>query len=86
MLTPNSAEVTWDRSPRATGYLISYTTTASCAGDKNARVDDGDTTSHILTNLVENAPYIITVQSFTGTGRYSDPSTSVSIITPKAGN
>ena len=32
------------------------------------------------------APYIIAVQGLTGTGRYSDPSTSVSIITPKAGN
>ena len=86
MLTPNSVKVTWDRSPRATGYLISYTTTASCAGDKNARVNDGDTTSHILTNLVENAPYMITVQSLTGTGRYSDTSTSVSVIIRKAGN
>ena len=86
MLTPNSVKVTWDQSPRATGYLISYTTTASCAGNKDARVDDGETTTHILINLVENAPYIITVQALTGTGRYSDQSTSVSIITPKAGN
>ena len=85
MLTPNSVEVTWDQSSGVAGYLISCTSPASYAGGKNVMVNGGDTTSHTLTNLVENTPYVITVQSLDGDGRKSDCSTEVSIITQKAG-
>ena len=85
VLTPNSVEVTWDQSPDVTGYLISCTSPASYAGDKSVTVNGGDATSHTLTNLVENTPYDITVQSITKDGRKSDHSTEVSIIMLKAG-
>ena len=85
MLTPHSVEVTWDQSPDVTGYLISCTSTASYAGSKNVLVNDGNTTSCILTNLVENTPYEITVQGLTKDGRRTDHSTEVSKITQKAG-
>ena len=85
VLTPNSVEVTWDQSPEVTGYFISCTSTALYAGVKNAIVHGGDTTSHILTKLVENTPYEISVQGLTSDGRKSDPSTGESIITQKAG-
>ena len=87
VLTPYSVEVTWDQSPDhdVTGYLISCTTTASYAGDKSVTVNVGDTTSHTITDLVENTPYDIIVQSITRDGRKSDYSTEVSIITQKAG-
>ena len=85
VLTPNSVEVTWDQSPDVTGYFISCTSPASYAGVKNVIVYGGDTTSHALTNLVENTPYDITVQGLTRDGRKSDHSDEESIVTPKAG-
>ena len=85
VLTPNSVIVTWDQSSEITGYFISCTSPVSYAGVKNAMVHGGDTTSHILTKLVENTPYEIRVQGLTSDGRKSDPSTEKSIITQKAG-
>ena len=85
MLTPNSVKVTWDRSPAITDYLISCTSTAAYAGGKNVIENGGDTTSHTLTNLVENTPYDITVQGLTGDGRKSDYSTKILITTQKVG-
>ena len=84
VLTPKSVEVTWDQSSGATGYLISCISPASYAGGKTAIVNV-DTTSHTLTNLVENTPYVITVQSLTRDGRKSDYSMEVPIATQKAG-
>ena len=85
MVTANSVQVTWDQSPDVTGYLISCTSPASYAGNKIVTVNGDDTTSHMLTGLVENTPYIITVQGLTGDGRKSDHSTKVSVTTQKAG-
>ena len=83
--TPHSVEVTWDQSSDFTGYLVSCISTASYAGAKIEIVKGGDTTSHTLTNLVENTPYNITVQGLTKDGTKSDYSTKVSISTGKAG-
>ena len=85
MLTPNSVEVTWDQLSGVTGYFVSCTTTASYAGNKNAVITGGNTTSHTLTDLVENTPYDITVLGLTRDGRNSECSTEVSIITQKTG-
>ena len=84
-IEPNSVEVTWDQSPGVTGYLISCTSPAVYAGNKNVIVNDGDITSYILTNMVENTHYDISVQGITKGGRKSDCSTEVSITIQKAG-
>ena len=83
-LTPHEVEVTWDQLLGATGYFISYTSPASYAGGKTTVVNV-DTTSHTLTNLVENTPYHITVQGLNRDGRKSDHSIKVSVTTQKAG-
>ena len=85
MLTPNSVEVTWDKSPDAIGYIILCTTTASYAGGKSVIVNGSDTTSHTLTNLIENTLYVITVQGLTRDGRKSPCSDEVSVKTSTAG-
>ena len=85
VLTPNQVKVTWDQSPKVTGYFISCTSPASYAGVKNAVVNGGNVTNHIITKLVENTPYYITVQGLTSDGRKSDPSTEKTLITQKTG-
>ena len=85
MLTADSVEVTWDRSSDFTGYLVSCTSPASYAGAKSSIVNGGDTTSHILANLVENTLYVITVQGFTRDGRKSPCSDEVKAETFTAG-
>ena len=87
MSTPNSVEVTWDQSPNhdVTGYLVSCSSTASYAGNKNVIVNGGDTTSYNITDLVENTPYVITVQGLTSDGGKSDYSDDLPIITKKDG-
>ena len=85
VLTSNSVEVTWDQLSSTSDYLISCTSLASYAGNKSVVVNGCDTTSHVLTNLVENTPYDITVQGLTRDGRESDYSTGVLITTQKAG-
>ena len=85
VLTPHSAEVTWDQSSDFIGYFVLCTSTASYAGAKNATLKGSETTCYTLTNLVENTPYDITVQGVSKDGRKSDHGTKVSIITQKAG-
>ena len=85
MLTFNSIEITWDQSPDVTGYLISCTSPAGYAGNKNVIVNDGDTTRHILRNLVENTPYNIIIQGIARDGTKSKHSNEVSIRTTTAG-
>ena len=85
VLTPNSVEVTWDQPFGVTGYLISCTSLVSYAGNKNVMVNGGDKTSHTFTDLVENTPYNITLQSLTRNGRESEHSNLVSIKTATAG-
>ena len=50
-------------SPNPTGYLISYTTTASYTSGGNVTVNGHSTTSHILSNLEEGTFYTITVRT-----------------------
>ena len=85
MLTPNSVEVTWDQSSDATGYFISCTSPALYAGGKNVTVNGGDTKRHTLTDLVENTPYVITVQDISRDGRKGPCSNEVSIKTSTVG-
>ena len=81
--TPRSVEVTWYPSPSSniTGYLISYTTSASYTSGGNVTVNGRDTTSHTLTNLEENTLYTITVQATTDDNRMSAYSNEVSVTT-----
>jgi len=66
--TPRNVEVTWDQSSSsaATGYLISYTTTASYTSGRSVMVTGRSTTSSALTNLEENTLYTITIQATNG--------------------
>ena len=67
VLTPRRVEVTWNPSvsPDATGYLISYTATASYTSGGSVTVNGHSTTSGNLNNLEENTLYTITVQATT---------------------
>ncbi|XP_065903762.1 protein sidekick-1-like [Dysidea avara] len=84
--SPHSVEVTWDQLPSAnvTGYLISYTTTASyisiSSRSGSVMVTGRSTTSVILTNLEEDTPYTITVQTVSS-GTLSGNSDVVSVTT-----
>ena len=82
MLTPRSVEVTWEPSTSSdvTGYLISYTTTASYTSGGSVTVNDGSTTSGTLTNLEEDTLYTITVQA-TSDNRMSANSNEVPVRT-----
>ena len=82
-LTPRSVEVTWKVSLAfdITGYLISYTTTASYTSGGSVTVNGGSTTSSTLTNLEEDTLYTITVQATTSDNRMSANSNEVSVRT-----
>ena len=82
MLTPRSVEVTWEPSTSSdvTGYLISYTTTASYTSGGSVTVNDDSTTSGTLTNLEEDTLYTITVQA-TSDNRMSANSNEVPVRT-----
>ena len=73
VLTPRIVEVTWNPSPSSnvTGYLISYTTTASYISGGSVRVNGHSTTSGNLENLEEDTPYTITVHATTNDDRRS---------------
>ena len=83
MLTPRSVEVTWEPSTSSdvTGYLISYTTTASYTSGGSVTVNGVSTTSGSLTNLEEDTLYTITVQATTSDNRMSASSNEVSVRT-----
>ena len=85
LLTTTSVEVTWDQLSDVNGYLISFTSLVSYAGNKNVIVSGSDATWFTLTKLVENTPYDITVQGVTRDSGMSDCSIKVSITTQKAG-
>ena len=76
-LTSHSIQITWElyifssSSSVITGYLISYTTTASYTTGGSVTVYDYGTTSHELTNLEEYTEYIIFVQATTNDNRMS---------------
>ena len=83
MLTSRRVEVIWSQSSSSgvTGYLISYTTTASYTSNGNVTVDGGSTRSHTLTNLEEDTLYTITVHATVGGNRASANSNEVSVRT-----
>ena len=83
VLTPRSVEVTWTMSSSfgITGYIISYTTTASYTSDGSVTVSGGSTTSHTLTNLEEGTTYTITVQATASDNRMSVNSSAMSVTT-----
>ena len=83
VLTSRSVEVTWNRSSSSgvTGYLISYTTTASYTSGGSVTVDDISTTSGTLTNLEEDTLYAITVQATASDNMMSINSDEVSVRT-----
>ena len=83
VLTPCNVEVTWDQSllTDVTGYLISYTITASYASGGSVMVDGIDNTSYTLTNLEEDTLYTITVQATTDDIRISPYSIAVTVTT-----
>ena len=83
MLTLRSVEVTWTESssPDVTGYIISYTTTASYTSGGSVRVNQRTTTRGNLNNLEEGTTYTITVQATTSDNRMSVNSNAVSVTT-----
>ena len=83
VLTPRSVEVTWtvSSSSDVTGYIISYTTTASYTSGGSVRVNQHTTTRGTLNNLEEGTTYTITVQATTSDNRTSVNSNAVSITT-----
>ena len=70
VIRPRSIEITWtlSLSPDVTGYLISYTTTASYADSGSVMISGRSTTSGTINNLEEGTTYIITVQSNSSDG------------------
>ena len=87
VLTARSVKVTWDAfsvSSGVTGYLISYTTTASYTSGGSVTVNDVTTASYTFTNLEEYTNYTITVQATSSNGM-SDNSNEVSVTTDTAG-
>ena len=83
VVTSRSIQITWEPSSSsdAIGYLISYTTTASCTSGGNVTVDGGSTTSGTLTNLEEDTLYTITAQATTSHSTMSANSNKVSVKT-----
>ena len=87
MLTSRSVEVTWDAFPTlsgVTGYLISYTTTASYTSGGSVTVNDAATASYTLTDLEEYTNYTISVQATSNSGM-SENSDEVLVTTYTAG-
>ena len=84
MLATTYVVVMWDQSPSTdvTGYFISYSTNASYISEidrmRSVMVTGRSTTSVTLTNLEENTPYNITVQS-DSSGGLGAPSYVVSV-------
>ena len=83
MLATRSVVVTWtvSSSPNVTGYIISYTTTASYASNGSVAVNQHTTTRGDLNNLEEGTTYNITVQATTSDNRMSVNSNAVSVTT-----
>ena len=83
VVTSRSIQITWRPSSLSdvTGYLISYTTTASYTSGESVAVNGGSTTSGTLTNLEEDTLYTITVQATTSDNRMSANSNKVSVRT-----
>ena len=87
MVMPRSVVVTWtvSSSPDVTGYIISYTTTASYTSGGSVRVNQRTTTRGTIMNLEEATAYIITVQATTSDNTMSGNSNAVSVTTSSVG-
>ena len=88
VVTSRSIQITWEPSSSfdVTGYLVSYTTTASYIDSSNrSRSITVTTTSGTLTNLEEDTLYTITVQATTSDNRMSANSNEVSVRTYRDG-
>ena len=87
MVMPRSVVVTWtvSSSPDVTGYIISYTTTASYTSGGSVRVNQRTTTRGTIMNLEEGTAYIITVQATTSDNTMSPNSNAVSVTTSSVG-
>ena len=84
LVTSRSIQITWEPSTSSdvTGYIISYTTTASYVNKSNRSKNlIASTTSGTLTNLEEDTLYTITVQATTSDNRMSANSNEVSART-----
>ena len=83
VLTPRSVVVTWtvSSSPNVTGYIISYTTTASYTSGGSVTVSGGTTTRGTLNNLEESTTYTITVQAISNNGNANSNAVSVTTYT-----
>ena len=83
VLSSRSVMMTWvsSESTDATGYIISYTATASFSDEGSVTVNGGSTTSGTLTNLEEGTLYTITVQATISDNRMSANSNEVSVTT-----
>ena len=75
-------EVTWDQLYDATEYIITYSTAASHINGGSVMVKG---TSGILSGLMENTSYAVTVQAKNSYGRKIAVSSEVSVITHAAG-
>ena len=84
-VTSRSIQITWKPSSSddvtITGYLISYTTTASYASNGRVTVNGGSAMSYNITSLEEDTLYTITVQATTSDNRMSASSNEVSVRT-----
>ena len=83
VLTHRSVEVTWtiSSSSDVTGYIISYTTTASYTSGDSVRVNGRTTTRGILNSLEEATTYTITVQATSNNGNANGNAVSVTTYT-----
>ena len=87
LLTPRSVQVAWTPPSSlsdVTGYLISYTTTASYTSGGSMMVSGNSAARGILSNLEEGTTYTITVQSNSNDG-FSIDSNAVTVTTYTAG-
>ena len=84
VVAPRSIQIMWESfsSSDVTGYLISYTTTASyVSSNKRSQSITVNNTSGTLTNLEEHTLYTITVHATTSDNRMSGNSNEVSVRT-----
>ena len=84
VLTSRSVEIIWRPSfllANVTGYLISYTTTASYTSGGNVTINGFDALRYTLTNLEENTFYTITVQAINDSEILSASSSEASVTT-----
>ena len=83
-VSPHSIEVRWDQLSVSSNNPISYTITALNANNGEKKEVNGHT-GYILTKLMENTHYIISVQAITSDGRKSPHSNKVLVTTHVAG-